>query len=121
MKLKYQNMQKINSLSQLDYYHQLEETQGNALVYFTRPACGSCRHLRKALHLYLQTYDDLQIFEVDAVHEAGLVQTFEVFHLPSMFLYHSGQFHCELHSEAHPLKIHKAMISALASPPEEEP
>ncbi len=114
-------MKKINPLSQFDYYHRLEEMRGNALVYFTSSACGACRHLRKALNVYLQTYNDLQIFEVDAVHEAGLVQTFEVFHLPSMFLYHSGQFHCELQSEAHPFKIHQAIIRALANPPEEEP
>jgi len=114
-------MRKINSLTQFDYYHRLEETQGNALVYYTSPACGSCRHLRKALNLYLQTYDDLQIFDVDAVHETGLVKAFEVFHLPTMFLYRSGQFHCELQSEAHPLKIHQAIEKALANPPEDEP
>ena len=114
-------MKKIIPLTQFDYYHRLEETQGNALVYYTSPACGSCRHLRKALNLYVQTYDDLQVFEVDAVHEAGLVEAFEVFHLPSMFLYKSGQFYCELHCEAHPLKIHQAIEKALLKSPEEEP
>ncbi|MEE9350815.1 MAG: thioredoxin family protein [Thiotrichaceae bacterium] len=114
-------MQKINKLTQFDYYHLIESMQSNALVYYTSPACGSCRHLRKALEHYLQTYDDLQIFEVDAVHEVGLVQSFEVFHLPSMFLYQSGKFHCELHCEAHPVKIHKAIAAALLNAPEEEP
>ncbi|MEE9304324.1 MAG: thioredoxin family protein [Thiotrichaceae bacterium] len=114
-------MNKIINLTHFEYYHQLESTQGNTLVYYTSPACSTCRYLKKALLVYLQNYDDLHIFEVDAVHEAGLVQSFEVFHLPSMFLYQSGKFHCELHSEAHPEKIHQAIADALLKDPDEEP
>lgn len=114
-------MQAIQSLSQFDYYHCLENTTGNVLVYFSSPACGSCKQLQRALQHYLQQYNDLQVYEVDAVHEAGLVQTFEVFHLPAMFLYHNGQFHCALHSEPHPQKLHEAITRALQQPAEEEP
>jgi len=114
-------MQNINPLTQFDYYHVLENTEGNTLVYYTAPACGTCRQLKKSLAVYLETYDDLHIFEIDAVHETGLVNRFEVFHLPTMFLYQSGQFHCELHSEAHPEKLHKAVKEALMKVPEEEP
>ncbi len=114
-------MQEIKKLTQFDYYHSLESIKGNALVYYTSPACGACRQLKKALMLYLQRYDDLQVFEVDAVHDSGLVRTFEVFHLPSMFLYKTGEYHSQLHSEAHPDKLHKAIKAALLKAPEEEP
>lgn len=114
-------MKKITALTQFDYYHTLEEIQTNALVYYTSPACGACRHLSTALELYLQQYNDLDIFVVDAVHEAGLVQTFGVFHLPSLFLYKAGHYHCQLHSEAHPVKIHNAIEQALQRDAEEEP
>lgn len=114
-------MRSIKTLSQFDYYHQLASVQGLALVYYTAPACGTCHQLKRALTLYLQVHDDVEVFEVDAVHEAGLVNSFEVFHLPSMFLYQSGVFHCELHSEAHPEKLRLAIQEALLRAPEEEP
>ncbi len=114
-------MQTIQKLTQFDYYHCLGNLSGDALVFFTSPACGACKQLRKALERYVQQYDNLRVFEIDAVHESGLVKTFEVFHLPSMFLYRDGQFHCELHSEAHPQKLHAAIAKAYQMPAEEEP
>lgn len=114
-------MDKINPLNQFDYYHVLEQTKGKVLVYFSSPACGSCRYLKTALEQYLQTYDDLAVFEVDAVHEAGLVQTFNVFHLPSMFLYLDGKYHCQVHSQAHPVQLKQAIHEAIQRPAQEEP
>ena len=112
---------KIHSLDEFTYHHVMAEIQGAALVFYTGPNCGSCHHLRRVLTEYLRQYNDLHIFEVDAVTSSALINEFNVFHLPSMFLYKDGHYHCELHAEALPLKIHRAVADALQLPAEDEP
>lgn len=114
-------MANIASLNDLNFHHVLATTPGVALVFFTAPHCGACRNLKQALQHYLQTYSALAVFEVDAVHNGGLVSALEVFHLPTMFLYVDGHYHCALHSEPLPARLHHAIQTALSQPAEEEP
>lgn len=114
-------MAKIASLNDLNFHRVLAATPGAALVFFTAPHCGACRHLKQALQRYLQTYSELPVFEVDAVHNGGLVNALEVFHLPAMFLYVDGHYHCELHCEPLPIRVHAAIQFALTQPAQEEP
>ncbi|HIO92454.1 MAG TPA: thioredoxin [Leucothrix mucor] len=111
----------ISLLDEFTYHHVIAETLGVSLVFYTGPDCGSCHHLRNVLNAYLQECSGVSIFEVDAVVSAALVNEFNIFHLPSMFLYKDGQYHCEFHAEALPDKIHKAVEQALLLPAEEEP
>lgn len=91
------------------------------LLAFTGAACGSCRHLRRVLLALHELRPNWQLFEVDAEREAGLVNEFEVFHLPTVFLYHDGQFHCPLTAEADPAAIIRAVDAALQQPAQEAP
>lgn len=91
------------------------------VVFFTSSDCGACHHLRAIFIQYLQEYNDLQVFEVDAAISSALTHEFDIFHLPSLFLYHDGRYHCEFHCEALPIKIHQALRKALLITPEEEP
>lgn len=108
-------------LDDLTFHHVLAEIPGAALVFFTAPNCGACRHLKQALVNFLQAYPPLPVFEVDAVHNGGLVNALEVFHLPALFLYVDGHYHRELKCEALPARIHQAIQVALGLPAEEEP
>ncbi len=114
-------MTKIARLDDLNFHHVLAETPGVALVFFTAPNCGACRSLKLALEKYLQDYEPLPVFEVDAVHNGGLVSALEVFHLPALFLYKEGHYHRELKCEASPARIDAAIRQARDLPPEEEP
>lgn len=111
----------IERLDQFDYHHRLEETQGPALVFFTGPHCGSCHQLRRALGQYRSRYGGLAIFEVDAERDLGLARAMNVFHLPSMFLYRDGRFHCPLHSQPLPAQLRQAIQQGLQQPAQEEP
>lgn len=112
---------RITLLDEFSYHHVIEETLGLSLVFYTGPNCGSCHHLRDVLNEYLRQYDDLRVFEVDAVTSSALINEFNVFHLPSMFLYKEGQYHCEFHSEAMPIKIREAIAQAVLLEAEDEP
>jgi thiol-disulfide isomerase/thioredoxin len=111
----------LASLNDLNFHHVLGETPGAALVFFTAPDCGACKNLKQAVGIFLQTYSSLPVFEVDAVHNGGLVSALDVFHLPALFLYVDGHYHRELKCEALPARIHHAVETALHLPAEEEP
>ena len=114
-------MAKIQCVDQFNFHHVLEQTRGPALVFFTGPYCGACHTLRRVLAAYLGTSEDLQVFEVDAERDPGLAREFEVFHLPSLFLYVDGRYHCELQSEPRVPEIARAIAVALKQPPREAP
>lgn len=108
-------------LTQFDLHHRLGEADGISLVYFSAPHCGACRHLARALTEARLRHPEWGIYEVDAQAEMGLVREFEVFHLPSMFLFVNGHYHRALHSEARADAIEKAIDEALSQPAEEAP
>lgn len=114
-------MTAIARLDDLNFHHVLADTPGAALVFFTAPNCGACRNLRQALDKYLQAYPPLPLFEIDAVHNGGLVNALDIFHLPAMFLYVNGHYHRELKCEPLPARIHHAIQTALSLPAEDEP
>lgn len=109
----------IRRLDQFEFHHVLEATPGTSLVLFTAPACGACRRLKQILGD--GALPEVTLFEVDAERDLALMREFDVFHLPALFLYRDGEFHCELKSEAHPRHIAEAIDAALAAPPQEAP
>lgn len=114
-------MPAIETINALDFHQRVEGQQGPLLLIFTGPGCGACRHLKRVLeedHLYLS---GLRVWELDVERDHGLVEEFEVFHLPSMFLFLKGRYHCRLHSEPRAAKLREAIDSALDCPPEEAP
>lgn len=114
-------MPTIQKLDEFIFHHQLADTTGSALVFFTGVHCGSCHHLRRVLEKMLEEHSDMAIYEVDAGISPSLVNEYSVFHLPTMLLFKNGRFHCHLHSEPLPQKIYSAIQTALQAPAEEEP
>ncbi len=115
----------IQELDEFNFHSVISETSEVTLIFFTGPHCASCHHLRDLFIKDKQQFEDyfsgFNVFEIKADKASALVNEFNVFHLPSMFLYQKGQFHCELQAQAHPEKIIEAIKLALSKPAEEEP
>ncbi len=119
----------VGELDEFTFFPTLEDNKGITLVFFTGPHCASCHHLKNLLNVeYAQFKNhfsslntDFSAYEIKADKAAALVNEFGVFHLPSMYLYRAGEFHCELQSEAIPSKLIEAIDLALSKPAEEEP
>jgi len=111
----------IPFLDQFDFHPRIADTTGTVLVTFTSPDCGVCRHLRRVLQEIRGLRPDWHLFEVDAQRDPALSNEFEVFHLPTVFLFKDGVFHCELQAEARPSSIIHATLAALQMPAEEAP
>ena len=108
-------------LDQFDFHHRMEALTGTSLVMFSSPDCGGCRYLRQVLRAVRRRRPDWRVFEVDAQRDQALTHEFEVFHLPTLFLFHNGAYHCELQAEANPTDIVAATQEALNRVAEEAP
>jgi len=111
----------FEKLTQFNLHHRVAEHPAPTLVFFSAPACASCRHLKAVLKRVAGRHPVWRIFEVDAQQESGLVSEFEVFHLPSMFLFSEGDYHAELNCAATPANIESAIEDALRQPRMEAP
>jgi len=115
----------IKELNEFNYHQTISEMPGISLVFFSGPHCGSCHHLRDLLIAHYQEFvahfKQFHVFEVKADKAGALVNEFNVFHLPTIFLYKEGEFHCELQAIAQPKSIIKAIEYALKQPAQEEP
>lgn len=119
----------VSELDEFTFFSTLEESKGIVMIFFTGPHCASCHHLKNLLntehtqftHHFTQSEIDFNAYEIKADKAAALVNEFGVFHLPSMYIYNNGEFHCELQAEATPMKIIEAIELALTKPAQEEP
>ncbi len=109
----------MHLLDEATYYRQLAQTRALALVLFTSPACGTCRVVERQLPE--SAPPDAQLFKVDVQVAAALARAFEVFHLPTLFLYVDGHYHARLNCAVTPAKLRAAIEYALQRPAEEEP
>lgn len=106
-------------LTDFDADRRLLELSGISLVIFTSIGCASCVWARRELPtLGLPV---ARLAWIDAADNAGLVQRYEVFHLPALFVVRDGLFHGALHSCLRAPDLIDALDGALARPAEELP
>ena len=111
----------MRTLDQFNFHHVLAETPGIAVVLFTGPDCGACRRVKGLLCDMVSAGEPWMLYEVDASRDGGLAREFEVFHLPSLFVYRDGRYHAPLHAEAAPERIRAAVAAMLVRPALEAP
>ena len=112
---------KLPQLDQFEFHHRLTHTPGLAIVIFTSHGCSSCKAWRRLLADYRRRHLETHVFEVDAERDLALTREFGVFHLPALFLYRNGHYHCALHSEARMERLEAAVATALTAAPQEAP
>ena len=115
------NLHVLYKLDEHQFYPTLAATAGVSLVFFSKHGCGSCAKWKMLLTDYLKQKPDIHIFEIDAEQNMALVNEYELFHMPALFLFQDGEFHCELQSEAALPSLDAAIAHALSQPPQEAP
>jgi thioredoxin 1 len=110
----------FSRLSEGDFHGRLAASSGVAVVLFSAPHCGACRAWKHLLPSALA--DQACVFyEVDVSEATGVARYFDIFHLPTIYLYRDGQFHAELQCEARPNSLRQAMHHLLSAPAQDEP
>ncbi|MDH1262863.1 thioredoxin [Pseudomonas sp. GD03944] len=106
-------------LTDLDADKQLLALPGVTLVIFTSTGCASCRWARRELPGWTLPIDRLAW--IGAGDNAGLVQRYEVFHLPALFVVRDGAFHGAVQCRLRVPDLIDALGSVLSRPAEELP
>ncbi len=106
-------------MSDFDADRQLLDLPGVSLLVFTSPGCASCRFARQALPALELPVD--RLCWIDAGDNGGLVQRYEVFHLPALFVVRDGEFQGALRAPLARRELVEALHQALARIPEELP
>lgn len=110
----------LERLAEGDFHHRIAGSAGIAVVLFTAPHCGACRRWRQLLPTALdETADGL--YEVDVSEATGVARGFDIFHLPTIYLYRDGRFHAELQCPPHASLVRAAARTLLDGPAQDEP
>ena len=110
----------MQELNEFDFYPTLADRSGVSVVMFSGPDCGTCRKLEKILPSLLAGRA-VQLYKVDVQRSTALARAYEVFHLPSLFVFVDGAYHGPLHAEHTVEKFSRALAALLAGPAQEEP
>ena len=97
----------------------LLEAKGSTLLVFYSKTCATCRVAREKLPEMSLPAD--QICWIDAGTNGGLVQRYEVFHLPSLFLVRDGVFYGAVNASLEAWDLRMQIRLALDSYPAELP
>jgi len=114
-------MNTATALEQFEFHQTLENTAGTSIIFFSSKECQSCRYWEEILNRLTDKHPNITVFKVDAGRDQALTEEFDVFHLPSLFLYQDGQYHSPLQAEARVDAVEQAINAALARPAEEMP
>lgn len=107
-------------LSEGDFHRRIAATSGVATVLFTAPHCGACRMWKRILPEALAGIAN-HLYEVDIAEATGVARGYDIFHLPTVYLYRDGAFHAELQCEARRDAIRTTVLALLAGKAQEEP
>ena len=111
----------IQNLDDENFYRYLEASRGLCVVVFSSHGCASCRRWQELLREFLMQYDDVQVCAVDAQASMALTRAYEVFHLPSLFLFIDGQYHRAMQPQASITSLRAAIDEAVLLHAEDEP
>ena len=97
----------------------LLSAKGTTLLVFFSKTCGTCTVARERLPEMQLPAD--RLCWIDAGENRGLVQRYEVFHLPALFLVRDGVFYGAVNASLEPWDLRMQMRLALDSYPAELP
>lgn len=106
-------------LTDFDADQRLLAMPGVSLVIFTSVGCASCRFAREQLPRLELTVD--RLCWIDAGNNGGVVERYQVFHLPALFLVRDGEFYGALKSRLTGTELNDAVGRALMKTAEELP
>lgn len=106
-------------LTDFDADQRLLALEGVSLVVFTSDGCASCRWARQQLPVFDLPVD--RLCWIDAGNNGGVVERYQVFHLPALFVVCDGEFYGALQSRLTASELTLGLAQALKRIAEELP
>ncbi len=108
-----------SELTDFDADQRLLAMSGVSLVIFTSVGCASCRYAREVFPGLELAVD--RVCWIDAGDNGGLVERYQVFHLPALFVVRDGEFFGAVHTRLNATELNAAVAQALGRVAEELP
>jgi len=108
-----------SELTDFDADQRLLAMSGISLVIFTSVGCASCRWARQQLPNLDLPVD--RLCWIDAGNNGGVVERYQVFHLPALFVVRDGEFYGALQTRLTSSELRESLEQALNRIPEELP
>ncbi len=108
-----------SELTDFDADQRLLAMRGVSLVIFTSVGCASCRYAREVLPGMPLAID--RLCWIDAGDNGGLVERYQVFHLPALFVVRDGEFFGAVHTRLTVDHLNQVVAQALGRIAEELP
>ena len=108
-----------SELTDFDADQRLLAMSGVSLVIFTSVGCASCRFAREQLPRLDLDVD--RLCWIDAGNNGGVVERYQVFYLPALFVVRDGEFFGALKSRLTGTELNAAVAQALSRIAEELP
>ena len=106
-------------LTDFDADQRLLAMSGVSLVIFTSVGCAGCRFAREQLPTLGLAVD--RLCWIDAGNNGGVVERYQVFHLPALFVVRDGEFFGALKSRLTDTELNRTVRQALSRTAEELP
>ncbi|KAA0984124.1 thioredoxin [Pseudomonas sp. ANT_J28] len=106
-------------LTDFDADQRLLAMRGVSLVIFASVGCASCRFAREQLPRLDLDVD--RLCWIDAGNNGGVVERYQVFYLPALFVVRDGEFFGALKSRLTRTELNEAVVQALSRIAEELP
>lgn len=106
-------------LTDFDADQRLLTMSGVSLVIFTSVGCSSCRFARERLPSLDLAVD--RLCWIGAGNNGGVVERYQVFYLPALFVVRDGEFFGALNSRLTGNELNRAVRKALSRTAEELP
>ena len=97
----------------------LLDAKGTSMLVFHSKTCGACAMARERLPDMQLPAD--RLCWIDAGDNGGLVERYQVFHLPALFVVRDGEFFGALHTRLTADALNEALAQALGRIAEELP
>ena len=108
-----------SELTDFDADQRLLAMSGVSLVIFTSVGCASCLYAREILPGLDLAID--RVCWIDAGNNGGLVERYQVFHVPALFVVRDGEFFGAVHTRLNATDLNAAVAQALGRIAEELP
>nr|WP_314529594.1 thioredoxin family protein [uncultured Pseudomonas sp.] len=108
-----------SELTDFDADQRLLALGGISLVIFTSVGCASCRFARARLPQLQLAVD--RLCWIDAGSNGGVVERYQVFHLPALFVVRDGEFFGAVNARLDATELNEAVAVALTRTAEELP
>ena len=106
-------------LTDFDADQRLLAMGGISLLIFTSVGCAGCRFARERLPRFDLEVD--RLCWIDAGNNGGLVERYQVFHLPALYVVRDGEFFGGLESRLTASELNEAVDRALSRTAQELP